>query len=284
MNTFTDQYSEPANPIKKNLEPGTRVMQAHSYKFGTVIDRDGYGHNVIFDDLSKTGSQSLDAISPFCKIKLLDETPKTLAEIEELKEAHFEKLEADRAEQKIEAEKKAQEVEKITAELREKYPWATDKGSVHARAAKNLRRELKEAFAGAKFSVRSSTYSGGNSVDVSYTDGPSYDDVSEIAKKYQGGHFDGMQDIYEYNSSSFSNAVGIVLGTVKYVSVQRSITEELKAQVKTDIQESYANHLEDHDLDRIFYRAMQKTNLHDREYVGLSLKNGDDYLETKEVK
>jgi hypothetical protein len=46
--------------------------------------------------------------------------------------------------------------------------------------AKLVRQSLKEAFPGVKFAVRSSTYSGGASIDVSWTDGPNAVQVESI--------------------------------------------------------------------------------------------------------
>jgi hypothetical protein len=41
-----------------------------------------------------------------------------------------------------------------------------------AETAKLVRKVLKTAFQGVKFSVRSDTYSGGASIDIRWTDGP----------------------------------------------------------------------------------------------------------------
>ena len=67
-----------------------------------------------------------------------------------------------------------------------------------AETAKLLRAELKQTFPGVKFSVRSSTYSGGASIDVGWTDGPSDAEVSRIAQCYGGARFDGMIDMATY--------------------------------------------------------------------------------------
>lgn len=64
--------------------------------------------------------------------------------------------------------------------------------------AKLVRAALKRSFASIKFSVRSKTYSGGASIDVSWTDGPTGSQVSEIIKQFEGGRFDGMVD-YAYS-------------------------------------------------------------------------------------
>jgi hypothetical protein len=64
-----------------------------------------------------------------------------------------------------------------------------------ADTAKLIRQALKEAFPGVKFGVRSHTYSGGASVNVSWTDGPNSDQVEAVAKTFQGGYFDGTIDL-----------------------------------------------------------------------------------------
>lgn len=75
-------------------------------------------------------------------------------------------------------------------------------------AARNLRAQLRARWPGVKFSVRTSRYSGGNSIDVSWTDGPTDEQVSAIANRYQAGHFDGMTDCYEYHRSAWTEAFG----------------------------------------------------------------------------
>jgi hypothetical protein len=64
-----------------------------------------------------------------------------------------------------------------------------------AETAKLVRAELKREFPGVKFSVRSSSYSGGASIDVRWTDGPTGKDVDRVLKPYEGARFDGMTDL-----------------------------------------------------------------------------------------
>lgn len=129
------------------------------------------------------------------------------------------------------------EFDNAVAELRARYPWAkpataTDaRGrqiSTHARAAANLREELRRTFPGVAFSVRSDSFSMGNSVDVGWELGPTTAEVDAIAGKYQHGHFDGMQDLYEDDHSAYGSAVESVLGRSKYVSCQRGIPDEAR--------------------------------------------------------
>jgi len=91
--------------------------------------------------------------------------------------------------------------------------------TITAQTAKAIRSELKERFPDTKFSVRSETYSMGDSVRVSWTDGETYDTVMSVIKKYQYGHFDGMNDIYEHsNRQDFPQA--------KYVFANRSYSRD----------------------------------------------------------
>ena len=64
-----------------------------------------------------------------------------------------------------------------------------------AETAAMLRKALKEAFKGIKFSVKSRTYSMGASIDVRWEDGPNAAQVEAITKRFQGSYFDGMQDL-----------------------------------------------------------------------------------------
>ena len=85
-------------------------------------------------------------------------------------------------------------------------------------AAKNIRTELKRGFPGIKFSVTSDVYSGGDSVDVRWYMGPTVKEVEKITGKYQEGSFNGMEDIYEYDSE---NVWDDLFGGSKYVIENR---------------------------------------------------------------
>ena len=67
-----------------------------------------------------------------------------------------------------------------------------------AETAKLVRGALKENFPSQKFSVRSSTYSMGASIDVSWTDGVGHDAVNKVIKQFEGAGFDGMVDYKFY--------------------------------------------------------------------------------------
>jgi hypothetical protein len=77
-----------------------------------------------------------------------------------------------------------------------------------ADTAKLIRQALKEAFAGVKFTVRSSTYSGGASINIGWTDGPNAAQVEAVAKRFSGAYFDGQQD---YKGCTFAMLDGQVV-------------------------------------------------------------------------
>jgi hypothetical protein len=70
-----------------------------------------------------------------------------------------------------------------------------------ARCAAEIRKILKDK--NIKASVRSDQFSMGNSVDVEIkeiVDPKVYKDLQDRLAKYQYGHFNGMEDIYEYSN------------------------------------------------------------------------------------
>lgn len=67
-----------------------------------------------------------------------------------------------------------------------------------AETAKVVRRALKEKFPEVKFSVRSDTYSGGASIRVRWTNGPTSKQVEAVTDIYKGAGFDGMIDLKYY--------------------------------------------------------------------------------------
>lgn len=102
-----------------------------------------------------------------------------------------------------------------------------------AKAAKQLKSELKSAFPNTKFSVTSESFAGGNAVRVSYTNGPTKREVKAIADKYQYGSFDGMRDIYEYDNGRED------LPQAKYVTISRNWSDDLKDKLFNQIIENF---------------------------------------------
>ena len=68
--------------------------------------------------------------------------------------------------------------------------------------AKMIRQQLKKNFPQVKFSVRSSLYSMGSSIDISWADGPSKKQVEPVVGPFSGSSFDGMIDM-KYSTASY---------------------------------------------------------------------------------
>jgi len=87
-----------------------------------------------------------------------------------------------------------------------------------ADSSKLLKRALRAAFKGIKFSVRLSTGTGYGNVHVSWTEGPTGDEVRAISEPFRGEGFDGMTDsttyrdaIVEIDGQPHRSGLGLVL-------------------------------------------------------------------------
>jgi hypothetical protein len=98
-------------------------------------------------------------------------------------------------------------------------------------AAYNIRIMLKAAFPGVKFSVKSDSFSMGDSVDISWTDGPTAAEVDAITGKFSAGSFSGMDDSYTYTSSPW----GELFGSSKYVNTSRSLSDSAVGEILASI-------------------------------------------------
>jgi hypothetical protein len=113
---------------------------------------------------------------------------------------------------------------KEIARIKAEYPHL-EQGSGYVVAGKNIRTELKRAFPAVKFSVRGKSYSGGCSIDVSWVDGPTSEQVKAILGKYAQGSFDGMIDCYEYSRAPWTE----VFGGAQYVHGSRDFSDAFVA-------------------------------------------------------
>lgn len=121
------------------------------------------------------------------------------------------------------AEAFAAEIERLKAEHPHLKPVTeSNKGGVTV-AADNLRKHLKHLYPGVKFSVRSKSYTGGTSIYIEWTGGPTSAEVRAIGDKFKLGSFDAMTDGYEYKKSPWTET----FGGAYYVNTNRH--EEEKA-------------------------------------------------------
>jgi len=203
-----------------SLPIGQRVFQAHKMDNGVVCDKGGqygYGYTVIFEDGSESTGQQVGANSPFTCIQIRDGVA-SADEVNRLIQLRDAKRVTDQWTREQAAAQKANDIVKLTAELRERYPWA-----VTNNASKNAKTELQRTWPGVKFSVRADH----NSMNISWTDGPSTKQVEAVTNKYQDGNFNGMEDIHEYDNSARGEAVDVVLGRKTYVMPSRHYSDAL---------------------------------------------------------
>lgn len=106
-----------------------------------------------------------------------------------------------------------------------------------AETAKLIRQSLKESFPGVKFSVKSKTYSGGASINVGWTNGPTSKQVSAIVKRFEGSYFDGMTDYKGLNYSAI-NGQEVRFGA-DFVFVNRKYTAEFLKQMVAATEQKY---------------------------------------------
>lgn len=116
---------------------------------------------------------------------------------------------AERANQIKEIDKKneASKFEADVLELKKKHPHL-EQGHDCTIAAKNIKKELALLFPATKFSVKSDRYAGGNSINVTWIDGPTAKQVDEIIKKYESKSFDGMTDSSSYIKTPWNTTFG----------------------------------------------------------------------------
>jgi hypothetical protein len=102
-------------------------------------------------------------------------------------------------------------------------------------AAKEIRQVLKMAFPGQKFEVSSKNYSGGNSINISYINGPTRKEVERYVRDFEYGQFDGMTDMYNMTN------VNKNIPQVKYLFVNRRMSSQLEKYLREELAGYYNN-------------------------------------------
>ena len=100
-------------------------------------------------------------------------------------------------------------------------------------AAVNIRRLLKSAFPGVKFSVRTEYGSMMDDVNIKWEDGPTQKSVDQMLCVFKDSHFDSMTDYCEHRPTEWTRT----FGSAKYISTTRSHSDLLLAQVIAAIQQ-----------------------------------------------
>ena len=118
-----------------------------------------------------------------------------------------------------------------------------------AETAVMIRQVLKESFPGVKFSVRSSVYSGGASINIRYQDGPSYDAVKSVVSIFEASYFDGSIDYKGQNYTAIDGQE--VRFGADFVFVNRQISDELYAAALDALYEKFAGNFASDPLPRV---------------------------------
>jgi hypothetical protein len=195
------------------------AMRALAEKFNYTITPDNYKEII----------SAAQIATEYLEIPVVDKRITAEQEAERLRQNNLRDQQ-----RKDQAAAKSLAMAQLVADLRKQYPWAKPndgKLSTAARAAANIKEELRRTFPGVTFSCKSDNYSMGNSVDVHWTDGPTSAEVDAILGKYKEGSFDGMEDIYNNDTSASGEAIEIVLGRSKYVHGHRSFSEGLEESI-----------------------------------------------------
>jgi hypothetical protein len=217
-----------ANSIKNNLKPGAVLHWGGNMAWAAqdyaVISRHEGSYGVHYDliALEGYGNQRIEAFSVKSETDpavwhgqhfFLTEQVLTPDELLDLIEKNKAKKLADEATKNAAASKFSRDVESIKAAHPE-----LKQGQGCVIAAANIRKELKAAFPSVKFSVTSKSYSGGNNINIGWTDGPTTAQVKAITGKYSGGDFDGMTDSYTHSTTPWTET----FGSSKYVFENRT--------------------------------------------------------------
>ena len=102
--------------------------------------------------------------------------------------------------------------------------------------AKLVRKQLKASFPEFKFSVKTSKYAGGSSINVAWTDGPAAPSVDEVIGHYCGASFDGMTDCKNHHNTLIDGEPGGMPVEVHFgndfIFTSRTISPEFAAVVE----------------------------------------------------
>jgi hypothetical protein len=140
-------------------------------------------------------------------------------------------------------EQRDEKVQEFLDERKKVMDWkvkqkAENKGKLSGAAATaaEIRKQLKKCFPGVKFSVTSKIFSGGDSVDIDWTDGPMGELVDSITRMYQDRGFDGMTD----SSYCIKLDDRIDCPGASYVHANRRLSDEYRAKLDEIAEKVYA--------------------------------------------
>jgi len=127
-------------------------------------------------------------------------------------------------------------------------PYTPSRNLTVVETAKLVRQVLKADFPGVKFSVRSSSYAGGASIRVGWTDGPTAKQVEQVTNLYRGASFDPMIDLKSVHDSILVGDDGTpekVHFGADYIFAERDLSDEFRAELLAEISEAVGREIPD---------------------------------------
>lgn len=112
----------------------------------------------------------------------------------------------------------------------------------HKVTGRNIRTELKREFPQVKFSVKKSGY---DCYNISWTDGPTTEQVEKIVNRYKTGCFDAYTDYHYSESSPFTD----LFGGVDYIFTSREISETALKQTRERYKDLTADNMRTYNYD-----------------------------------
>lgn len=107
-----------------------------------------------------------------------------------------------------------------------------------AEVGKLARKDLKDAFPGQKFSVRT----GRGSLDVHWVDGPAREAVDDVVGKYAGESFDGMTDMRSARDNGTTETGERIHYMTSFVFTQRTLSPETESALRAELAADIAKH------------------------------------------
>lgn len=132
-------------------------------------------------------------------------------------------------------EEKRLATERKIESLKKEYSYLTMNPKTARERTDNVRKVLKKHFPGVKFSVRYDSFSGGDSCDVKYVDGPVHEDVAKYVRMFQDSHADWTGDYWDYNPTEFNK----LFGDFKYTRTERTWSDEVKSAYLAEVARDY---------------------------------------------
>lgn len=210
-------YSDVANPELTYVITSEHVDPASGYQNCTC--EDGHASHVALKDILRPGGWQFHE-------------PRTVLTPSELS-AFLEKAQQSKLANERAAKEKAQatslRIQADTLRYISEYNHLTRRQPDCTKCiqigAKNIRTELKHSFPGHKFSVRSTSYSGGDEITISWSLGPTENEVKTVTDKYLKGtyRYDNACDpTYHYKEPTWTQ----LFGGTKHITLSRDTANQ----------------------------------------------------------